>query len=312
MPEVPDLKPGGFRQVAKSFEQPRAQIQPLAGKTPGPPVAPPPAHTTTRTPASPNRIPLVIGVGIVLFGLLGAITAWLAIPRIEDHLQGEALERLDEAGISGATVELDGRTATISGLAGEDAARAEEILDAEWGIRDARIADDDDPQPVEPAETVPPAPDTTVPAEEPEPEPDEPEPEPAPTTTVPVTEPELDLDDELADLEVRFNDAAVFAPGSADLSADAETILDDLVGLLSDFPETTISIEGHTDADGDVVDNLVLSQARSDAVASYLIDNDVEPERLVALGLGANEPVASNDTADGRAQNRRTEFAALR
>lgn len=333
MPEAPDLRPSGFRQVRGTFKPPPAQVQPLSAAsprsgndvTPGPqlrvsaelPVPPAQPLPVPRPTTDHNPLGLVAATAIVLFGLLALLTSWFAIPRMEDHLQGEALERLEEAGITGAVVELDGRTATISGLSETDANRAEEILDQEWGIRDAKIETSSDPQPIESIETTVPAPEistpTTTEADSSEPVPPV-EPDDETATTLPAAEPDPkpDLDAELAVLEARFNGDGAFAPGSALVTLEAESILADTADLLVQFPAATIQIEGHTDNQGDVLDNLSLSQARADAVANFLIGRGVEPTRLISLGFGENEPIAANDTAAGRAINRRTEFAALR
>ena len=65
---------------------------------------------------------------------------------------------------------------------------------------------------------------------------------------------------------------------------------------------------GHTDSQGNKATNQNLSQARADAVKAYLIEAGIKGELLSASGQGADRPVASNDSADGRARNRRIEF----
>ena len=70
-----------------------------------------------------------------------------------------------------------------------------------------------------------------------------------------------------------------------------------------------VVIEGHTDSTGSAETNMALSQRRADAVLKFLVVNyGVTPDRLAARGLGPQEPIASNDSPDGRALNRRIEF----
>jgi OmpA-OmpF porin, OOP family len=85
-------------------------------------------------------------------------------------------------------------------------------------------------------------------------------------------------------------------------------LLDQVVQVLNDFPKMRISVEGHTDSVGTEVSNLRLSQQRAEAVRDYLMAKGIGPARLDATGFGPTRPVASNKTAKGRAQNRRTEF----
>lgn len=328
MPEVPDLKPGGFRQSPRSFDPLPAQVEPLSATSPRPtpPVNPVATTSTLTVPVEPSgrpfrttppesqlrRVAFVAGLGLLLFAILGTLTSIIVIPRMEDHLQTEALARLDEAGIEGATVAMSGRTATISGLSGATAEEAEQILDDEWGIRDAKVSEDTDPQPVEEADDTVPPPGTStaqVESEVAEPATSVPTTLAPPATTLPA--PEVDLDEELADIEERFNANPAFAADSAELTDDAETILAEAVDLLTGFPGATVQVEGHTDDEGDGLENLVLSQDRADAVIAFLTDNGIEPERLIAVGFGQNNPIADNDTATGRDQNNRTEFAAV-
>ncbi|HON58790.1 MAG TPA: OmpA family protein, partial [Smithella sp.] len=81
--------------------------------------------------------------------------------------------------------------------------------------------------------------------------------------------------------------------------------------FMKEFPEVNVVIEGHTD-NVDIYhnpeNNMRLSQARADSVRQYLIDNfGIEPSRLTAVGYGPNRPIASNDTEEGKRQNRRVE-----
>jgi outer membrane protein OmpA-like peptidoglycan-associated protein len=69
-----------------------------------------------------------------------------------------------------------------------------------------------------------------------------------------------------------------------------------------------VEVRGHTDSTGDEAHNLKLSERRADAVVEYMIKNGISPEQISARGFGETRPVDSNDTAEGRARNRRTEF----
>lgn len=100
----------------------------------------------------------------------------------------------------------------------------------------------------------------------------------------------------------------LFQTGGAELSEAAHLRLDTVVQALRAYPDRPILIEGYTDARGSEDSNKELSQRRADAVREYLESRGVEPERLRAVGRGESNPVASNDTASGRATNRRVEI----
>ena len=81
--------------------------------------------------------------------------------------------------------------------------------------------------------------------------------------------------------------------------------------LLSDIPSLKIEISGHTDNVGSESFNELLSQRRADAVVNYLLGKGVAKNRLSAKGYGQSMPVNSNETTEGRALNRRTEFEII-
>jgi OOP family OmpA-OmpF porin len=84
-----------------------------------------------------------------------------------------------------------------------------------------------------------------------------------------------------------------------------------VVKLLKDNPTLKLEIGGHTDADGDAAKNLALSQERADAVRKLLVEQGVDAARLAAKGYGATKPIDSNQTPEGKANNRRVEFSKL-
>lgn len=102
-----------------------------------------------------------------------------------------------------------------------------------------------------------------------------------------------------------------FEFGSDQLTAGAMTILDGIAGSLLAQTTVKVLVTGHTDALGPQSYNLSLSQRRAKSVMLYLAGKGVEPTRLAAEGEGEFSPVASNDTEEGRAQNRRVEFKII-
>jgi OOP family OmpA-OmpF porin len=92
------------------------------------------------------------------------------------------------------------------------------------------------------------------------------------------------------------------------LSDDSRMLLDEAATILQKYPDVKVVIEGYTDNVGDPGFNRLLSEHRATAVRDYLIERGVEPPRLVAVGRGAENPIASNNTPYGRSLNRRIEF----
>ena len=99
---------------------------------------------------------------------------------------------------------------------------------------------------------------------------------------------------------------ALFVNGRAELVPTSAT-LQRLVALLRGYPDSDITIEGHTDTLGSEGYNYNLSQRRADGIKMYLIDQGVVIPRITALGKGGSRPVAANSTAAGRQRNSRVE-----
>jgi OOP family OmpA-OmpF porin len=99
-----------------------------------------------------------------------------------------------------------------------------------------------------------------------------------------------------------------FEPGSAVLRPVALPVLDDMAKAMLQLSGKRFEVIGHTDASGVRAGNVTLSMARAQAVKAYLVAKGVAAPNVSTLGMGPDQPVASNDTEDGRARNRRIEF----
>ena len=99
-----------------------------------------------------------------------------------------------------------------------------------------------------------------------------------------------------------------FESKRADIDPDSAGVLDHLIETALRCPTTNIEVAGHTDADGEDSFNQALSQKRAQAVIDYLVKAGLPADRFTAVGYGSTQPVAGNDTDDGKAQNRRIEF----
>lgn len=110
-------------------------------------------------------------------------------------------------------------------------------------------------------------------------------------------------------IQVTFESGLLFDFDSDVIRGDARTNLNELANSLQQYPKTQLLIVGHTDAVGSDSYNLDLSDRRADSAARYLTMRGVDRDRIATRGMGEEEPVASNDTASGRQQNRRVEVA---
>ena len=106
-------------------------------------------------------------------------------------------------------------------------------------------------------------------------------------------------------------DGVVFETGRAVLSPESEAILTKALNTLQFYPEMKVAIHGHTDNTGGAKTNMRLSQARAEAVKVYLMSRGIPGERIETKGFGPYQPIAPNDTPEGRRQNRRIEFVRV-
>ena len=99
-----------------------------------------------------------------------------------------------------------------------------------------------------------------------------------------------------------------FETGSSAISANFYPVLNSVAKVFNEYEKTYVDIYGHTDSVGNASYNMNLSQQRADAVSRYLQTRNVLGQRILTRGMGEDYPIASNDTAQGRSQNRRVEI----
>jgi outer membrane protein OmpA-like peptidoglycan-associated protein len=102
-----------------------------------------------------------------------------------------------------------------------------------------------------------------------------------------------------------------FSSGKYELLAESMVELDKLFLLMKENPLIKIQINGHTDSIGKEIDNMILSEARAKSVVVYLTAKGIQSGRLFFKGFGSKNPIAPNETNDGRALNRRTEMVVV-
>ena len=103
-----------------------------------------------------------------------------------------------------------------------------------------------------------------------------------------------------------------FEVGSANLTAEAQNILKDVVSAMKASPRVNVEIHGHTDNTGSLELNNRLSLQRADSVKKFLVENGIAESRLATKGYGPSRPIADNNTEEGRQENRRIEFVIVK
>ncbi|QLE00969.1 OmpA family protein [Galbibacter sp. BG1] len=100
----------------------------------------------------------------------------------------------------------------------------------------------------------------------------------------------------------------LFDTGKATIKPQSKQVLEDIIGILNEYPNAKFTVDGHTDSTGSDQLNQRLSESRALSVKEYLVDHGIDGFRLSSAGYGETKPIASNSTRDGRAQNRRVEI----
>ncbi len=110
-------------------------------------------------------------------------------------------------------------------------------------------------------------------------------------------------------IKITFDSGLLFDVDKAVLKEESRQELSKLATILNKYEDTEILLEGHTDATGSEEHNLELSRLRAQAVSNYLASLEVDPTRFTIMGYGESQPIASNETIEGRKLNRRVEVA---
>ena len=122
----------------------------------------------------------------------------------------------------------------------------------------------------------------------------------------------IDAPKQFQEVIAKAYDNLTFKTGSAEITKASYPFLDGIAEYMKENPSFTLSIVGHTDSQGDEAYNQKLSEDRAEAVKSYLIKKGVGEIVINASGKGETEPLADNNTAEGREKNRRVVFAVTK
>ncbi len=107
------------------------------------------------------------------------------------------------------------------------------------------------------------------------------------------------------EIKVTYPDDLLFGVGGVDLLSDSQGYLDVFVAAAKEYPEAKLRVDSFTDNSGIQANNIIRSQQRAENVARYLVDNGLPIGKMSLKGYGSDYPVASNETPEGRAENRR-------
>ena len=110
---------------------------------------------------------------------------------------------------------------------------------------------------------------------------------------------------------ITFDSGILFDVDKSSLKPATRDNLDRLSGTLNKYDDTDVRVLGHTDATGTDEYNASLSKRRASSVKTYLVEKDVESSRMSTQGFGESDPIASNETVEGRALNRRVELVIV-
>ncbi len=253
-------------------------------------------------------IPFILGIAVLT--ALYWYTKDSKAEYLENDLSIRSNQLLKDRQVGGAVVNVNGRDATLTGIV-VSVSRSQEIEQIVATLPGIRLVDNQ--LRISQAKIIKAAPEPgpeKVTALEPIPEP---EPEPVPEIAL-APEPEPKAQAEVVEELLQTLDLSgiTFLSGSNEITPQGKLILDEVVNVLAEHTEFDVVIEGHTDSVGDDNLNFELSQQRAQSVLNHLASTGIQAERLTAAGLGESQPIADNDTKEGRSLNRRIEFTVRR
>ena len=103
-----------------------------------------------------------------------------------------------------------------------------------------------------------------------------------------------------------------FDTATTRLTPESNPTVTDLIAIMKCYPNMQVELDGHTDNTGDPEANKKLSVDRANAIRDLLVSGGIDSSRITTQGFGADKPIASNDTEDGKARNRRTELVVVK
>ena len=231
----------------------------------------------------------ILGVLILLF-VLGSTGVTEEAEADESRVDLEAIvgPALTRAGYGDVIVEANGRTVTLSGElpTRTDVIAADAVASS---IAEVAFVQNNLSHPGDSADI----------------------PEPGESTTAIGGASSNDLQLQLRLATIAAVSPIAFEQRSVEITPESQATLDQVIALLNENPDIRIEVGGHTDSSGDPETNEILAQDRADSVLGSLVAAGIEERRLVAVGYGDSQPIASNELPDGRARNRRIEFLVL-
>ena len=250
----------------------------------------------------------ILLVGAALWYSLYAYASGNKAPAIQTDIENRSTAALaTQASLVGVSSKADGRDILLTGTVTneEEKRHAEEIALSTHGVR---IVDNQVQIGEQPQQAVAATPKYVLRSS-------------ANVESLPESFPPLETESEKQDItnietaqknidELNLSNIS-FLHGSATLTETASETLDKIAQTLHQHSNMRLHVAGHTDNTGDSNYNLTLSADRAQSVVNYFINQGIEGSRLVAKGLGDRQPIASNDTKEGRSKNRRIEFKLL-